>query len=201
MSQVLFGFLKLGDRWLKRWQKVAERPEAAPARTKAKSRAKRPAAAPESVAPSVSIARPERKPGKRQSRRDRYDEVAAEMLTRHGVKVKRWRTSMSGIAWQLKLEGGEVLRLIESPRPRTPLSMSIFLHEVGHHAIGFDVYKPRCLEEYHAWKFALERMAEFGLEIDERVRTRVRDSLRYAVAKARRRGIRSLPEELREFAA
>lgn len=196
MSQVLFGFLKLGDRWLKRWQKVSE-PTEAPASPPLSKPPTRERAKPKGKAPTKRKAGA----GVKQSRRDRYDEVALEMLARHGVKVKRWRTSMSGIAWQMKLEGGEVLKLIESPKPRTPLSMSIFLHEVGHHAIGFDVYKPRCLEEYHAWKFALERMAEFGLEIDERVRTRVRDSLRYAVAKARRRGIRRLPEELREFAA
>ena len=34
---------------------------------------------------------------------------------------------------------------------RGALSLAVFLHEVGHHVIGFDRYKQRCEEEYHVW--------------------------------------------------
>ncbi|MEO0630930.1 MAG: hypothetical protein AAFY46_09410 [Planctomycetota bacterium] len=121
------------------------------------------------------------------------------MLKEHGVRVRKWRSSSSGVAWQVTYGDGTVSRLIESPRPRGPISAAIFLHEIGHHAIGFNRYKPRCLEEYHAWMFALEQMRHWGLNITDRVHERVHDSLHYAVAKARRRGLQRLPAELEQF--
>ena len=129
----------------------------------------------------------------------KYDRIAQDMLRTYNIRVRKWRTSMSGIAWQVMYRDGKVVNLIESPRPKGPMSMAIFLHEVGHHAIGFNRYKPRCLEEYHAWKFSLERMEEFGLNITDSVRTRHRKSLEYAVAKAARRGIKSIPAELHTY--
>ena len=129
----------------------------------------------------------------------RYDRVAREMLAAHGVKVRRWRSAMSGVAWELKYDDGTVRRLIESPRPRGPMSMAIFLHEIGHHAIGFNRYKPRCLEEYHAWRFAIEQMESSGLNVTDAVRRRMHASLHYAIGKARRRGLVSLPAELEPF--
>jgi hypothetical protein len=107
---------------------------------------------------------------------------------------------MSGVAWELRYRDGSVKRLIEAPRPRGPVSAAIFLHEIGHHAIGFNRYKPRCQEEYHAWAFALREMERTGLSVTEAVHTRVRNSLKYAVAKARRRGIREVPSELARYA-
>ncbi len=129
----------------------------------------------------------------------RYAEIERRMLAHYGVRVRKWRTSMSGVAWQVTYKDGTVSRLIESPRPKGPMSVAIFLHEIGHHAIGFHTYKPRCLEEYHAWKFAIDTMEAEGLNITDRVRTRMRDSLRYAVAKAGRRGLKRVPAELVPF--
>jgi hypothetical protein len=79
------------------------------------------------------------------------------------------------------------------------MSVAIFLHEVGHHAIGFNVYKPRCLEEYHAWQFSLREMERCGLNVTDAVHRRVQRSLQYAVAKAKRRGIREVPQELHAY--
>jgi hypothetical protein len=129
----------------------------------------------------------------------RYDAMVESKLADYGVRVRKWRTSMSGIAWQIKYRDGRVSRLIESPRPKGPMSAAIFLHEIGHHAIGFDVYKPRCLDEFHAWAFALREMEAHGLNITESVRRRMHNSLKYAVDKARRRGLRQLPEELAPY--
>ncbi|RMD64872.1 MAG: hypothetical protein D6824_03400, partial [Planctomycetota bacterium] len=75
----------------------------------------------------------------------------------------------------------------------------VFLHEVGHHAIGFHRYSPRCLEEHRAWVWALQAMERYELNVTEQVRKRMRDSLRYAVAKARRRGLKRLPAELAPY--
>ncbi len=129
----------------------------------------------------------------------RYERVAREMLSKYEVRVRKWRRGTSGIAWYVAYRDGSVQRLIESPRPRGPMSMAVFLHEIGHHAIGFNVYKPRCLEEYHAWEFSLRTMRERGLNVTEAVLRRRRRSLEYAVGKACRRGIKSIPAELVEF--
>lgn len=118
------------------------------------------------------------------------------MLAQHGVRVRKWRTSMSGVAWQVTYQDGSVSKLLESPKPKGPMSMAIFLHEIGHHAIGFGTYKPRCLEEYYAWKFSLDTMRELDLNVTDRVQQRMHDSLQYAVEKALRRGLKQIPEEL-----
>lgn len=130
------------------------------------------------------------------SMRDRYDALVAAMKRTYGIRVRRWRSSSSGCAWEVHYADGTTARLIEAPYPRGPVSCAIFLHEVGHHAIGFKTYRLRCLEEFHAWRFALDQMEARGFLISAAVERRVRESLRYAVAKARRRGLREIPPEL-----
>lgn len=130
---------------------------------------------------------------------DRYDALARELLAEHSIRVRKWRTSMSGVAWELRYRDGTSARLIEAPKPKSPMSLAIFLHEVGHHVIGLGVYRPRCLEEYHAWRYALDQMAARGFPITDRVERRYRRSMHYAVAKSTRRGIKSLPEEVQQF--
>ena len=76
------------------------------------------------------------------------------------------------------------------------MSCAVFLHEVGHHAIGFGTYTPRCLEEYHAWHWALETMRAHRLNVTDAVQRRVDDAVRHALRKARRRGLRRVPPEL-----
>jgi hypothetical protein len=116
-----------------------------------------------------------------------------------GVRIRRWRRSMSGCAWRVDYADGTSIRWIEAPVPRTPISLAIFLHECGHHAIGFKTYRLRCEEEYHCWQYAIVRMREFGVEPDEKVWRRVQLSMRYAVGKAIRRGLKSLPAELAPY--
>ncbi|MBL8764500.1 MAG: hypothetical protein JNM07_09565 [Phycisphaerae bacterium] len=130
---------------------------------------------------------------------DRYDRLTREMLHQHSIRVRKWRSSMSGVAWEVEYADGSRVKLIESPRPKSPMSASIFLHEVGHHAIGLGAFSPRCLEEYHAWAWSLERMKEHDIEITEAVLRRVHLSLWYAVDKAKRRGIRRIPDELAPY--
>jgi hypothetical protein len=128
-----------------------------------------------------------------------YAQMTRAMLARYGVRVRKWRTSMSGVAWEVMYRDGTRQRLIESPRPRSPMSAAVFLHEIGHHAIGLSVWKPRCLEELKAWEFALEQLQAWGIGVTDRVRTRFDRSMRYAVRKALRRGIRQMPAELLPF--
>ena len=129
----------------------------------------------------------------------KYDALVEEMKHTYGVRVRKWRKSSSGVAYEVRYRNGEVAKSIEAPYPRGPVSCAIFLHEIGHHAIGLGVYKPRCLEEYKVWMWAIEEMRKRGFNVTEAVEKRVRDSMKYAVAKARRRGMKSLPGELVAF--
>ena len=128
-----------------------------------------------------------------------FSPIVQEMRRRYRLKVRKWRSSMSGCAWRVYHHDGRVVNWIESPYPKTPISLAIFLHEVGHHVIGFERYKKRCEEEYHVWVWALEQMRRHGVEPDEKVRRRFDLSMQYAVDKALRRGLKNLPEPLRRF--
>jgi len=127
---------------------------------------------------------------------DKYAALIVEMKATYGVRVRKWRSSTSGCAWEVHYHDGSTARLIESPRPRGPVSCAIFLHEIGHHAIGFGRYRPRCLEEYHAWRWALETMRQRGFNVTPAVEKRMAESLRWAVSKGARRGLRRIPREL-----
>jgi len=125
--------------------------------------------------------------------------IVERMKQRYDIRVRRWRRNMSGCAWRVYHHDGRAVNWIESPYPKTPISLAIFLHEVGHHAIGFATYKKRCEEEYHVWVWAIAQMRLLGVEPDARVWRRFQLSMRYAVGKAMRRGIKALPEPLLQF--
>jgi len=131
---------------------------------------------------------------------ERYDALVDEMKRTHHVKVRKWRKSSSGVAWVIRYRDGRTVNQIESPYPRGPMSCAIFLHEIGHHAIGLGVHKPRCLEEYVVWMWALREMRARGFNVTQAVERRVERSMKYAVAKAMRRGLQNLPEPLQEYA-
>jgi hypothetical protein len=128
-----------------------------------------------------------------------FESIIQAMTTRHVVRIKRWRRQMSGCAWSVRHSDGRCVNWIEAPKPRTPISLAIFLHEIGHHAIGFNTYKKRCEEEYHVWVWAIDQMRKFGVEPDGKVMKRFDLSMQYAVGKAMRRGIKELPDALTPF--
>ena len=130
---------------------------------------------------------------------DRFAEIVEAMKSRYALRIKRWRRQMSGCAWSVFRQDGRRINWIEAPLPKTPISLAIFLHEVGHHAIGFDRYKKRCEEEYHVWIWAIDQMRQHGVEPDEKVARRFELSMQYAVDKALRRGLKELPEPLMRF--
>jgi hypothetical protein len=76
------------------------------------------------------------------------------------------------------------------------MSCAVFLHEVGHHAIGFGRARTRCLEEHLAWDWALREMEARGFNVTQRVRERRDRAMRYALSKALRRGLKRVPVEL-----
>lgn len=144
-----------------------------------------------------------RKPGRldRRQRREcdvtcqiegRYARQALDLIQKHGVRVCHWRSNMTGIAWL-----GHPDRPIEAPHPKSPMSFAILAHEVGHHALGR--VRPRWREEQLAWLFAFDAMEQYGIPVTDRVRERYAGSMRYALAKARRRGLKEIPAALVPF--
>jgi hypothetical protein len=129
-----------------------------------------------------------------------YDVLIHELKLRYQVHVHRWRRTMSGAAWAVLYADGTTINWIEAPLPRSPLSLAIFLHEIGHHQIGFYTFKRRCEEEHHAWQWALREMGRLGIEPDARVLNRVQRSMEYALDKAVRRGLSIVPEPLQQYA-
>ena len=142
---------------------------------------------------------PEYLPKKTRPIQATYDAIVETMKETYGFRIRKWRSSMSGCAWELKDKHGNITRMVESPYPKGPMSCAVFLHEVGHHAIGFHAYKPRCLEEYFAWEWSIEAMKANDIKITKNVLKRRDESLQYALAKALRRGLRSIPVQLEPF--
>jgi hypothetical protein len=121
------------------------------------------------------------------------------MKGRYRIAIRKWRKGMSGVAYELKYRDGRIKRLITAPRPCGPVSAAIFLHEVGHHAVGFRRYSPRVLEEYYVWQWALREMTARGIPVDGRVLRHYRRSMHYYVRAALAEGA-GLPEQVRGFA-
>jgi hypothetical protein len=125
-----------------------------------------------------------------------FMDIVEEMKRRYDIRIRRWRSSMSGKAWCVYYDDGRAIRWVEAPRPKTPISLAIFLHEVGHHVIGFQKYRRRCEEEFYVWMWALNEMRRHKIEPDFKVQRRVERSMQYAVGKAVRRGIKEIPQSL-----
>ncbi len=132
-------------------------------------------------------------------RRRYYDAIVEEMKQTHGIAIRKWRKRMSGVAYELRYSNGDIKRMISSPRPRSPVSACIFLHEVGHHAVGFRKFRPRCLEEYHVWQWALRQMRHFDIPIDGGVARHYQRSMYHYVQLAHKRGLKRLPAVLDQF--
>jgi hypothetical protein len=128
-----------------------------------------------------------------------YADMVRELKTRYKISIRKWRNHMSGVAYELTYRDGRIKRLISAPRPRSPVSAAIFLHEVGHHAIGFRRYSPRCLEEYYVWQWVFREMAARDIAIDSRVQRHYRRSMYHYVRLARRHG-QHVPHDLTHFA-
>ena len=203
--QLLFDFVSPLVREKPRARGVRARP-ASPQRERAQPerervQPERERAQPERVKPVPPRVKPRAPRGIDHSRRaqQRYDAIVEDSLAQHGLRVRRWRNSLSGLATLRIYRDGSQDRTIESPYPTSPLRLAIFLHEVGHHVIGLGVFRPRCLEEFHAWRYAIDRMNEMGLPTEGTVQRRFERSMQYAVAKSVRRGIRALPVEVAAF--
>lgn len=129
-----------------------------------------------------------------------YRDMVSDLKTRYKIRVRKWQTRMAGAAYELTYADGRIKRLIAAPHPRGPVSAAIFLHEVGHHAIGFRRYSQRCLEEYYVWQWAFREMSARGIPVDPRVMRHYRRSMYHYIQRERARGVHHFPPELHTFA-
>jgi hypothetical protein len=117
------------------------------------------------------------------ARRDPYLAAAEKLVALSGVRVRKYRSSMTGVAFTRADDWG-----IEAPRPHGPVSFAVFAHEVAHHLLHRSGSRPRWLEEVEAWEYALDCFERFELRGVDHARADAARSIRYAVAKALRRG-------------
>lgn len=128
----------------------------------------------------------------------RYADEASILLRENGVWVTKWRTTNSGIAYNLK-RGTSGPRLIEAPSPTNPSRLGIISHEIAHHVLGHTATganKPRWLEEQEAWEWAVAVGDQIGVPVPHIL---VRLSLEYALKKAILRGMLTIPDGLRPY--
>ena len=97
----------------------------------------------------------------KQAMAERYWAIALEEAARHDVTIKRFRPSLSGKAFVSQ-------RTITAPRPRTRRRLRVFLHEVGHIALGHSDPKPRYVAEQEADEWAFETMRRHGIRVRRR---------------------------------
>jgi len=127
-----------------------------------------------------------------------YHQLVRDLKHRYKIAIRKWRTHMSGIAYELTYRDGRIKRLIAAPQPRSPVSAAIFLHEVGHHAIGFRRYASRCLEEHYVWQWTFREMEARGIRITPRVMRHFRRSMYHYVKRSHERH-EHVPAELAHF--
>ena len=132
-------------------------------------------------------------------RRRFFARIVEHEKKRYQISIRKWRSTMSGVAYELHYSNGQVKRMVAAPRPKSAVSCAIFLHEVGHHAIGFRKFRPRCLEEFHVWQWAFAEMGRWDVPVDQRVRQHYQRSMYHYVRLAKKRGLKNLPEILRQF--
>lgn len=88
---------------------------------------------------------------------------------------------------------------VQIPPSRDPVRVAIAAHEFGHFDIGFSSRATVCKQELGAWIAGVTRLVRAKIIIDETAAQRIIDSISYAMSKAARRWIRSLPEPMSRF--
>jgi hypothetical protein len=127
-----------------------------------------------------------------------YHQLVRELTRHYKIRVRKWHRHMGGVSYELTYRDGRIRRLIAAPRPKSPVSAAIFLHEVGHHAIGFKRYHSRCLEEHYVWQWTFREMEARKIPITPGVMRHFRRSMYHYVKRAQRRA-EHVPAELGHF--
>jgi hypothetical protein len=127
-----------------------------------------------------------------------YGQLVHDLKRRYKIAVRKWHRHMGGVAYELAYRDGRIKRLIAAPRPKSPVSAAIFLHEVGHHATGFKRYASRCLEEHYVWQWTFREMESRKIPITPAVMRHFRRSMYHYVKRAHRQA-EHVPAELARY--
>lgn len=112
-----------------------------------------------------------------------YELAFAQLLKESGCTVRRYReNTLTGVAFTNDDDWG-----IEVPRPTTARRFGTCAHEIGHQMLHRHNSKPRWLEEWEAWDYALKQFVRFDLPGAEAAMKDAAKCLRYAAKKANRR--------------
>jgi len=114
------------------------------------------------------------------------------MLVEHGIRVRRWRRSMSGCAYRLRRE-------IEIPKVTSVQTFGVAMHEIRHILQGEEL--KGYLAEFDAERFAIGEIERFGLSAETYVAC-AKGYVLSAMVKAhnrRRLAKAKIPLEVREW--
>lgn len=128
---------------------------------------------------------------------NKYEQAANKVLKEvestigDKVTIEYWksRATHSGIAYF------DTYR-IKVPHPDTDKNLNTFLHELGHLVIHV---KPSCLNEYRACMFALDKMKENNIKINNKIKRHHRWYIAFSLAQALNRKLKVIPQELKPF--
>ena len=120
-----------------------------------------------------------------------YADEAVVLLRQYMVVVKKWRNESSGVAYNFS-------NRIECPHPTNAYNLGILAHEIAHHELGHTRGKHpkggRWKEELDAWLWSNDVLCQIGVEPNY---AQVTLAIQFAFQKAVKRGLRSIPEEMR----
>ena len=112
----------------------------------------------------------------------------------HGYRVE-FRKALSGMHYGHR-------QMIQAPRPTTPKSLYIFLHECAHAYLhtGSGANGKRHVKEMEAELWAHAKMAEHGIPVPPEVTERAKQYVAYKIMQAERRGAKHIDPRALEFA-
>jgi hypothetical protein len=122
-----------------------------------------------------------------------YEQIAMRYLPK-GYRVE-YRKSLTGRHYGQR-------RLIKTPRPRTPKSLYIFLHECAHAHLhtGSGKNGKRHVQEMEAELWAHEMMARHGIPVPPEMTERAKRYVARKIVQAERRGARHIDPRAVAFA-
>lgn len=130
---------------------------------------------------------------------NKYLEIAnkvkkeVEMEIGQPIKIRKYgKSPWSGRAWFKTYE-------IIVPEPKSDISLSTYLHELGHLRPEASSEKKSCMNEYRAEMFAEEMMKKHGIRRSKKMRKHANWYIAYSLAQALNRGMVKIPDELKKY--
>lgn len=88
---------------------------------------------------------------------------------------------------------------IEVPEPKSNISLSTFLHELGHLTKLSSSQKKSCLREFYAEMFSLDQLKRFGIKRNRKMIKNSNWYMAYSLCQALNRKMKDIPEELKKY--